>query len=168
MALVSLKDIRDRAITLTESFTAAQEAVADALQDGTATTAQLHYLEATLTGIGDGVQELRDDLDALRMSEQMVFEDGANLATLWKWERGLRDSLVTFALSVQDALTITTNLERGQDEQVYVSRSGDTLQRIAATTLGDWREWPRLLEANPGLTPGELSSGTVLTIPKAR
>ncbi len=168
MPTVSLKDFRDRAVTLTESFTTVQESLSDALQSGNVTSAQLRYLEATLTGIADGVRGLRADMDPVRVEDETIYEDGANTIALWRWERGLRHAMTKFELSVRDALEITSHIDRGQDEQVYVSRSGDTLQRIAQSTLGDWREWPRLLEANPDLGPGNLPSGTVLTIPKKR
>ena len=47
----------------------------------------------------------------------------------------------------------------------YTVKSGDTLETIAASTLGKKSAWKQIVEANPGLQPTTLRIGQVLAIP---
>lgn len=47
----------------------------------------------------------------------------------------------------------------------YTVKSGDTLESIAASTLGKKSAWKQIVEANPGLQPTALRIGQVLAIP---
>lgn len=47
----------------------------------------------------------------------------------------------------------------------YTVKSGDTLESIAASTLGRKSAWKQIVEANPGLQPTALRIGQVLAIP---
>ena len=47
----------------------------------------------------------------------------------------------------------------------YTVKSGDTLETIAAATLGKKSAWKQIVEANPGLKPTALRIGQVLAIP---
>ena len=47
----------------------------------------------------------------------------------------------------------------------YTVKSGDTLESIAASTLGKKSAWKQIVEANPGLQPTSLRIGQVLAIP---
>lgn len=47
----------------------------------------------------------------------------------------------------------------------YTVKSGDTLETIAAATLGKKSAWKQIVEANPGLQPTSLRIGQVLAIP---
>jgi nucleoid-associated protein YgaU len=168
MPTVSLKALRDRALAISDGFNTAQAAVIDAVRSGSATELDYRYLGSELRGLEQDVRNLRRDLDATSVADQLIHTDGAKVILLWRWERGLRHDLVRVAAKLRGMIEVTAILERGAEHQVYVVRSGDTLQKIAQATLGDWREWPRLLTANPGLEPGEVASGTLLTIPKPR
>lgn len=165
---LSLKGLRDDALLIASDFSTVQAAVVDAIRSGNQTDAQLRHLGAELHGLEQRVRALRKTLDTTNVADETVYADGAVVIALWKWERALRRDLVRFQGGLRTMIELTETLERGDESQVYVSRSGQTLQGIAQETLGDWREWPRLLTANPGLEPGELPSGTVLTIPKTR
>lgn len=165
---LSLKALRDDALTIASDFETVQASVVDAIRAGDPSDADLRHLGAELHGLEIRVKELRTTLDTTDVANETVYSDGAVLIGLWKWERALRRDLVRFQGGLRAMIEMTETLERGDESQVYVSRAGQTLQGIAQETLGDWREWPRLLTANPGLGPGELPSGTVLTIPKTR
>lgn len=47
----------------------------------------------------------------------------------------------------------------------YTVRKGDTLFRIAREHYGDGKQWQRIASANPGLTPGSLKAGQVISVP---
>lgn len=47
----------------------------------------------------------------------------------------------------------------------YTVKSGDTLESIAASTLGKKSAWKQIVEVNPGLQPTSLRIGQVLAIP---
>jgi nucleoid-associated protein YgaU len=47
----------------------------------------------------------------------------------------------------------------------YTVKSGDTLESIAASTLGKKSAWKQIVEANPGLKPTSLRVGQQLAIP---
>jgi peptidoglycan endopeptidase LytF len=47
----------------------------------------------------------------------------------------------------------------------YTVKSGDTLETIAAATLGKKSAWKQIVDANPGLQPTSLRIGQVLAIP---
>lgn len=47
----------------------------------------------------------------------------------------------------------------------YFVRRGDTLWDISARLFGDPTLWPRLVDANPGLSPRDLRAGQILVVP---
>lgn len=47
----------------------------------------------------------------------------------------------------------------------YTIRQGDTLFSIAKSRYGDGKQWTRIVQANPGLTPEKLKVGQTITIP---
>jgi len=47
----------------------------------------------------------------------------------------------------------------------YTVKSGDTLETIAASTLGKKSAWKQIVEANPGLDPTRLKIGQTIAIP---
>jgi nucleoid-associated protein YgaU len=49
----------------------------------------------------------------------------------------------------------------------YTIQDGDTLGAIAAVFYGSAQHWRRIVDANPGLDPGALSTGQVIAIPPA-
>jgi nucleoid-associated protein YgaU len=163
----SLLDIRDDVTDLTASLVAAFATVRTTLATGTATNAQLSALRADLTGYRGDLAAIRVDLDATDVADFQLYDDGAVLIGLWTWERDTRHELALLAPKVRAAETVAVRLVAGATREVYVTRSGDTLQKLAARFLGDWKEWPRIAEAN-GLDGGALESGTRLIIPPKR
>ena len=160
----SLLDIRDDVVAVTDGVTAATGNVTAALLTGTATHAQLGSLRAALTGYRADIDAIRADLDATDVEDFLLYDDGAVLIRLWAWERAVRNALIVLAPKVRAAETVAVRLVAGSTREVYVSKSGDTLQSIAAKFLGNWREWPKIADAN-GITAGALASGTRLVIP---
>jgi 5'-nucleotidase len=47
----------------------------------------------------------------------------------------------------------------------HVVQKGETLYGIAQAKLGAGKEWPRIVQANPGLTPENLKAGQTIIIP---
>jgi nucleoid-associated protein YgaU len=164
----SLLDMRDSAETIAGGVETAQARVAELLRTGRAAPADVRHLAAELRGQEEAVRVLRRQVDNTDVAAQLVHDRADLVLTTWRWERGLRRSLVALAGQLRAVVTSASALERGRDRRVVIARSGDTLQRIAQRALGDWREWPRLLDANPGLDPGTLTPGTEITIPAKR
>lgn len=163
----SLLDIRDDATDLTTGVAAAILAVQAALASGTQTERQLGNLRASLTGYRADLAEIRTMLDATDVLDFQLYDDGAVTIQLWAWERALRHALIALAPAVRSAEAVAEQLVEGSTRDVYTTRSGDTLQTVAAKFLGDWKEWPRIAAAN-GLAGGAVPSGTRLTIPPRR
>lgn len=163
----SLTDLRDAALSLASGVSAALASVQSALATGTATPAQLSTLRADLTGYRGDLADLRTDLDATDVADFQLYDDGQVLIQLWIWDRETRRALVALAPKIRAAEDVAERLVAGAAREVYVTRSGDTLQKLAARFLGNWQEWPRLAEAN-GLDGGALASGTRIVIPPKR
>ena len=47
----------------------------------------------------------------------------------------------------------------------HVVQKGETLYGIAQAKYGSGKEWPRIAQANPGLTPETLKAGQTIIIP---
>lgn len=47
----------------------------------------------------------------------------------------------------------------------YQVKKGDTLFGIARSHYGDGKQWQRIANANPGLTPANLKAGSIIAIP---
>jgi len=47
----------------------------------------------------------------------------------------------------------------------YTIRQGDTLFSIAKSRYNDGKQWSRIVQANPGLTPEKLRVGQTITLP---
>lgn len=126
---------------------------------------QLRGLRASLAGYSGDVKALRADLDATDIRDTLAHEWPEDVIRAWQLERRSRRALVHAAASIRAADDVAEALERGARLRQYVTRSGDTWQSVAARLLGDWREWPRLVEANDG-DPAALPAGTVLVVPR--
>jgi hypothetical protein len=137
------------------------------LDAGTSTDRDMKQLEADLQGCAGDIRDFRVDLDAWRAIDSLVYDDGEALIALWTWERDLRAALVDALASIQEIQRLAGEIAVGRGETIYVSKSGDTWQSVAADQLGDWKEWPRLVATNSG-DPATLAGGTVLTIPVRR
>ena len=125
-------------------------------------------LAAAVAGVTADSRALLSELDTTAAEDLAPTGDGASVIALWEWRRLTRRSVVLLLGQTRTIADFASDLVAGQRRKVVVTRQGDTLQRIAARELGDWREWPRLLEANPGLSPGQLLSGVSLVIPELR
>lgn len=130
-------------------------------------------LDSTTAGnIQVSLQEILDEartlmtnlanLDELTLGSAL---DGKRTVELWAWRRRTRFELVLFVGEIQALADLTAEFIQGFDERVVVVIEGDTLQGIAARELGDWQEWPRIVDRNPGLTAISLIPGLTLTIP---
>lgn len=49
----------------------------------------------------------------------------------------------------------------------YVIQPGDTLIKLAERFYGDWSQWTRIRDANPGIDPDNLQIGQTINIPMA-
>lgn len=126
---------------------------------------QLRGLRAALAGYSGDVRRLRADLDGGDIRDALAHEWPEDVIRAWQLERRSRQALVQAAVQIRAADDVAEALERGARLRQYVARSGDTWQSVAARLLGDWREWPRLVEANDG-DPSVLPAGTVLVVPR--
>jgi nucleoid-associated protein YgaU len=54
---------------------------------------------------------------------------------------------------------------RAPSHETYVVRDNDSLWSIARKVYGNGAEWTKIVQANPGLTPGKLHTGMKLRIP---
>ncbi len=159
--------VRDDIVEVTTAFAAALDAVDAALEAGTATAAQLGAVDSTLTGLQLDVRAIRADLDAADVTAYQLSDNAEVTLRLWAWERDCRHHLGRMEAGLATARDQAQELAAGQRRDLYVVKSGDTLQSIAAAKLGDWREWTRIADAN-GLEPGQPTAGTVLLLPPRR
>lgn len=167
MPVESLHDLAADATTAIAGARAASEAARATLTAGSYTPASLNNLRATLTGHRADLRAIRSDLDASDVASFQHRARADRSIALWAWERSTRRTLLRVEDQLRRAEDLADLVALGVRRVVYVVRHGDTLQSIAAKHLGDWREYPRIVEAN-GLTPGALTPGTVLTIPEKR
>lgn len=158
----SLHDFADDVSALS---VAVQATVAGLAQDPD--RRQLRSLRAALAGYAGDVAELRADMDATDIRDTLAHEWPEDVIRAWQLERRSRRAFVQMAASIRAADEVAEQLERGARLRQYVTRSGDTWQSVAARLLGDWREWPRLVQANNG-DPASLPVGTVLVVPERR
>jgi nucleoid-associated protein YgaU len=167
MAIESLRDFAAEVGTALLATRTTLDDVIIAVEDGAVTAARLANLRASLTGHRLALRALRSELDATDVSTLQVHERADRTLALWAWERKLRVAVLKIEDRCRVLDAIAADVALGIRRQVYVVRAGETLQAIAARLLGDWREWPRLVEAN-GLAPGAIAAGTVLLIPDRR
>ncbi len=71
------------------------------------------------------------------------------------------------SLTIPDlpAAAVTPGAVAPAGGSTYTVKAGDTLESIAASTLGKKSAWKQLVEANPGLKPTSLRIGQVLAVP---
>lgn len=125
-------------------------------------------LAATTAGVIGDCRALLAEMDTTIAETLAPTGDPASVIALWEWRRLTRRDVVLLLGEARGIQDLALDLVAGQRRKVVVTRQGDTLQRVAARELGDWREWPRLLAANPDVDPGELPSGLSLVIPERR
>lgn len=138
------------------------------LQAGTQTSRDLLQLQAATTGQRADIYDLRQELDGAAVADDLAVPTGENTLAIWIWERDTRHDLVALDGHLRRCGEVVDLLVSGRTRKQHIVRSGETLQQIAALELGNWQEWPRLLEANPAVPPGALAGGLVLVIPEKR
>jgi len=161
---MSIPSINAAAGALASDAGAALGSVASLLQLGTATAKDIGAAGASVTACQSAIKAVRADLDALAVEDAQLWADGGVALGLWRWERGLRYSLVRLSGRLTRASAIVAEIGAGQGVTLHTVRAGQSLQAIAAIYLGGWAEWPRIAAAN-GLKAGPVATGTVLIIP---
>lgn len=166
MAAESIHDILDGIDALVTRYEAAESVVRAAIESGSSPTVeQVQGLRTELAALQADLRAVRRDLDAVDASTFLLVEDGARTIALWTWQHRTRLVLVQVAAGVLELRRQAARYTEGDSRKVVVAKQGETLQIIAAREMGDWRAWPDLLAANPGVSIGALQGGTVLVIP---
>lgn len=159
-----IADVKDFGVRVEQVAALVQEAI-DA---SVVTAAQLESIRATTAGLEADIRSLLRELDRRDELDWLVVETGEKVLALWTWRRSTRSSLLALWRIAHQLAVMSRELTGGTRQKVVVVREGETWQSIAARELGAWGEWPRLLAANPTLSPGALASGTSLVIPEKR
>ena len=154
---------------IADGVTALKGSFATQFRSGTHTTDDLEHVRASAAGYLADIKTLRTDLDSTDIETLVVnSEDAARTLKIRIWERDVRTLLVKMAGDLIDMIDIAADLKQRAGQKIVLVRSGDTIQGIARRELGDWSEWTRIVEANPGLDPGTLTSGQTIIIPERR
>jgi nucleoid-associated protein YgaU len=156
--------IRDAILDVTAAVSDGLASVVAALSTGTQTTADIRRTSAVFTDAAAQVRTIRRDLDGYDPVARRLYPDAALTLTLWQWERAQRWGLAGLDANIRDGRSIAMELLQGRGLTLHAVRAGETLQSIAAKFLGDWREWPRIAEAN-GLAVGASIASLNLIIP---
>lgn len=164
MAVDSLQDLVDEAQAIALGLQAARTEIDSALGDGSYTPASLRHLLASVTGQRANIRTLRRSLDLIDAVDYLRVQDGEHVIGLWRWQRTLRQDLISLDGAAAEVATKVAEFIDGSGHRIHVVRSGETLQSIAAGELGDWRQWRTLAELN-GLSPGVPATGTILVVP---
>lgn len=165
----STDELVDRVGAMAVDFAAAVDLIQGDLETDTQTPQQVENLRASMTGILEDYRGIRTDLDNTDTVQLLQTQQNAGrILQMWTWERETRKAVQDFAGGVVETARVARGLNAGSDRSTYTVRAGETLQSIAQAELGDFSAWPRILDANPGLLPGELTSGSVLIIPEKR
>ncbi len=129
----------------------------------TAAVTELRAVLARVLATRATVLGLRRVLDAADVLHARVGTDPAQAIRLWRWERAVRALLLRLDDRLRALIELLVELDGGRAGRTYAVRTGDTLQGIAATELGDWRRWRELLRAD--LPAGPLAPGTLILLP---
>lgn len=165
---MSLKQIADDTSAVLAQVSTLRADLSGKLLRGAATARELTYLDTGLRNAHEDLRSVRASLDALVVEDCMVGEHPADLLEAESQARELRRGSLALEARLLESRAVTTEMLAGVALRVVYAQDGDTLQSIAGRELGDWRAWPKLLEANPGLVPGALTPGAQIQIPKPR
>lgn len=166
MAYDSIRDVMSDVEEIVGQFNTVTSVVSGGISAIDSPTAL--SVAAGMEGVRIDVRTFLREFDTTQVEALPVVDDAAALLQLWRWRGDTRHAVMSLVGQARGLSELAAELVTGSKAKVIVSVQGDTLQRIAARELGDWREWPRLLEANPGVRPGALPSGTSLVIPDKR
>lgn len=164
----SLRSVLETAEAIPAAVRATWDDVSEAFAAGSVTTAEKRHLIGELEGHLQDVADVRADLDTVDAPDFILGTHPEQIVRTWQKERETRRQLVKMAGGIIALKAYTRRLEVGDVRTLYISRDGDTLQRIAAQHLGSWQDWHQILEANPELSAGPLPSGTAVIIPARR
>lgn len=136
----------------------------DAVRE-TVDPAALSKIRTTTINFRARARTIRGNVDALDILATV--DDGADLIRAAIWERDTRRDLVRVEQHSGELADALASLPPGGYRQrTYRVRSGDTLQTIARTEMGDWQAWTQIVAANR-IDPGEpLTIGAELIIPE--
>lgn len=165
----TIGEAQTKVAALTAAYQGAVDAIQPDLETNTQTTQQIGNFRASSAQTVVDFRSLRKDLDATDTQALILTQQSADrLHAVWTWERETRKALQDFLGTVVESAEVASGLDGKSDRSTYTTREGETLQSIAQAELGDFSAWPQILEANPGLLPGLLASGTTLVIPERR
>lgn len=165
----TIAEVANEVIRLANVYNAAVAAIQPDLEQNTQTAQQIGNFRATTDQIVTDYRQLRKDLDATDTQNLLLTQQSADrLLQVWTWERETRKTLQDFMGAVIESSQTAAGLDGKSDRSTFTTREGETLQSIAQRELGDFNAWPQILEANPGLLPGLIPSGTTLVIPEKR
>lgn len=165
----SVTEVQTRVAALAATYSTAVAAIQPDLEANTQTAQQLGSFRATTAQVVESGRLLRRDLDSTDSTALILTQQSADrLLAIWTWERETRKALQDFLGTVVESAQVAAGVAGKSDRGTYTTREGETLQAIAQAELGDFNAWPQILEANPGLLPGVLASGTILVIPERR
>lgn len=162
----SIHDILSQIDALASRFESADGSMRSVIEGGSSPTVeQVQGLRAEVAALQVDLRAVRRELDAVDAADFLLVVDGARTIALWDWQRQTRRTLARVASGLLDLQRMAARFAEGDSRKVVIAQDGDTLQTVAARELGDWRAWPDLLAANPGVPIGALPGGTALVIP---
>lgn len=169
MAITGFDQVTERLEPIQLAFETAVAVIDAAIAaSGVASVQQLEALRRTLAGVMDNTRALMDDLDALDPVTLITVPDGSRTIDAWIWQRTTRFAILDVHRLARELDGEAAEQIRGANARIVLVREGDTWQTIAARTLGDWTEWPRLVAANPGASVSAPAIGSTLLIPDPR
>ena len=161
-----VRTVNDEVSDLLERIRNEEERVRVLFESGDVPDNEVRGFSASLSAFREEIKTWRRVIDGRDVLEALVYQGGADSIKLWKWERRLRSALVTVDRQLRTAQEVVRELLDNRPGRVYITRAGDTLQGLALRFFSSADEWRRITEANPGVTVGELTPGTVLNIPE--
>lgn len=165
----SIPEAQGRVSSLSEGYAEAVALILPDLEQNTQTPQQVETLRSSMAATIGGIRSFRTDLDATDSATLVAtVQNAGRLLQVWSWERETRRAVLDFTAGVLETSSVAASLNAGSDRSTVTTREGETLQSIAQRELGDYAAWPRILDANPGLLPGQLQSGTTLILPEKR
>lgn len=106
--------------------------------------------------------------DSIVASDPIAFDNPLDVLEAAGWLTDVRALICDGVSTMIKPWSVATRVASGGITRVrkHIVRSGDTLQSIAATLLGDWREWARIADANSLDPAAPLTVGGELIIPE--
>lgn len=129
--------------------------VSEAITLGQIPESTLNDLRSRLSGAQDTARTLRAELASTDFGADVIPQTGDAVLAAWRWQHDTFRALLELDANIRAAQTAVSALVVVSSKRQVLVRSGDTLQRIAARELGDFRRWEELLSLNT-LTPGDV------------